>query len=674
MSRRKAIEARRAMENSRSAPEVRLDVRNYIQNERDTILRKWMALEEAVKSEDFRRDQFHRRKLREDTKTLPLSIMKFIGTLKKSVRVTMRDKGGTPFSIIRHMFLYWDADKSGEMSADELEGAMNSLGVKMTAAERDEVVEYYDSGKGMNEMNYDELLQDIMIGEPTIIGDSTHLSNDNSDILVRYEDAADIRPPKTKTIDQFLEATRYWVMFRMRVEGGTPYYHIRYLFQFYDYDYSNGLNADELMIATKKGMKLTITRPAAEEIVKYYDYTGNGDMRYQEFLADVATFVKPVLHFTDVTPEERAAYIESINRNPFMPKAFKAPPNKILELFKKRMGQALADKVNFTGGTVTQWLREAFIYWDRDYTKRLGDWRVLQGVAKRVHVEVNQEECETIMKNYDKWGTGEMHWEELLKDMEEEEGDFLREPEGDQTPQPTQRTPTNVTNNVRRFKACVETYSRKSEYSLSARDLLHGTFLRFDASGEGRVGVNSVAAVAEELGVTLTRKEITELVLWFDTCGSRELDYNALTDQMFGAADVMTRKMTLPRLSKHAGSASFNVTKTYKGNGAFSEGGQEATLSKKTMLVESNKRKMERLSLKRQSVLQEKRDVRDKLRSIDEQQEKLIAAYKSRHKEAREALKRPPPQIFGVSKAPAKGKGGNTATLQSSLSMNQTVE
>lgn len=670
MSRRKAIEAKRAAENGRSASEVRLDVRNYIQNERDTILRKWMALEESVKSEDFRRDQFHKRKLREDTKTLPLPIQKFIGTLKKSVRVTMRDKGGTPFSIIRAMFLYWDADKSGEISSDELEGAMNSLGVKMTEAERDEVVAYYDSGKGMSEMNYDELLQDITIGEPTIIGDSTHLSNDNSDIMVRYEDVADIRPARTKTIDQFLEATRYWVMFRMRVEGGTPYYHIRNLFQFYDYDYSNGLNADELMIATKKGMKLTITRHAAEEIVRYYDFTGNGDMQYQEFLADVATFVKPVLHFVDITPAERAAYIDSIAKNPFMPKPFKAPPNKILETFKKRMGQALADKVNFTGGTVTQWLKEAFIYWDRDYTKRIGDWRVLQGVAKRVHVEVNQEECEAIMRNYDKWGTGEMHWMELLKDMEEEEGDFLREPEGDQTPQPTQRTPTNVQSNVRRFKACVETYSRKSDYQLSARDLLHGTFLRFDGSGLGRVGTNATEAVARELGVTLTRKEIEELVLWFDSDGTRELDYNALTDQMFGQSDVMTRKMTLPRLSKHAGSASFNVTKTYKGNGTFAEEGLEATLSKKTMLVESNKKKMERLVKKRQHVLQEKRDVRDKLKSIERQQEELISAYKTRHKEAREALKRPPPQLFGVSK-PGKAKGSNTATLESSLFLNQ---
>ena len=147
----------------------------------------------------------------------------------------------------------------------------------------------------------------------------------------------------------------------------------------------------------------------------------------------MATFVKPVLHFVDVTPEERQAYVKSINSNPFMPKPFKAPPNKILENFKKKITEALTDKVNFTGGTVTQWLK-AFIYWDRNYTKRISDWRVLQGVAKELHIEVDEEECRAIMENYDKWGTGEMHWMELLKDMQIEEGDFLREPEGDQTP------------------------------------------------------------------------------------------------------------------------------------------------------------------------------------------------------------------------------------------------
>ena len=57
-NRRDVIQAKQAERAKMTAQEVRVDIRNYIQNDRDTILRKWMALEEAVKSEDYRRDNF----------------------------------------------------------------------------------------------------------------------------------------------------------------------------------------------------------------------------------------------------------------------------------------------------------------------------------------------------------------------------------------------------------------------------------------------------------------------------------------------------------------------------------------------------------------------------------------------------------------------------------------
>ena len=79
------------------------DVRNYIQNERDTILRRWMALEQAVKSEDFRRENFFKRKLREDSRTLPLNIQKFVEHLR-NLCITMRDKGRhTILNYSRHV-------------------------------------------------------------------------------------------------------------------------------------------------------------------------------------------------------------------------------------------------------------------------------------------------------------------------------------------------------------------------------------------------------------------------------------------------------------------------------------------------------------------------------------------------------------------------------------------
>jgi Ca2+-binding EF-hand superfamily protein len=662
MSRRAKLEAKRAESAKMTPQEIRLDVRNYIQNDRDTILRKWMALEEAVKSEDYRRENFYKRKMREDTRTLPVSIQKFIGTLKRAVRNTMRYKGGTAFSIIRSMFLYWDADKSGEMSAEELKGCMNSLGVKMTDAEREEVVKYYDSGNRQPgcdiEMTYTELLDDIQKGEPTMIEDSGHVKDDGSDIALRYEDVLDVRPKISKNVEQFLEATRYWVMYRMRVEGGTPFFHIRNLFQFYDYDYSNGLNYKELMVATKKGMKLAITEEQAKEIVKYYDFLNNGDMQFQDFLKDVASFVKPVLTFVDITPEERAQAIASLKVNPFMPVPFKAPPNKAVENFKRRITAALQDKVNYEGGTIVQWLKEAFIYWDRNYTQRISDWHVIQGVAKRLHVVLGEDDCKSIIKNYDMWGTGEMHYMELLKDMAVEEGSFLTEPDNVLPAPVSSRTPNDVQTNLRRFRDCVNSYSRKSGGVLMPRDLLHGTFLRFDDRGHGRLDSKGVLAASRELGVTLTDKELDDLVIWFDTDGTRKMDYNAFTAQMFGD-DIMTKSLHLPKLHKLAGSASYNLAETYNGKGDTKTSGEFAS-NKKTMLVESEKAKMLRLTIKRKQVQQERRDALAKLKSIDEQKEKIIDAYKKRHQDLREAYKRPPPQIFGG--VGTKAPSSNTAT------------
>lgn len=660
------MDEKRAEKARMTAPERRLDIRNYIQNDRDTILRKWMALEEAVKSEDFRRENFHKMRLKEDTKKLPVSIQKFIGTLKRAVRKTMRDKGGTPYSIIRSMFLYWDADKSGEISSEELKGCMHSLGVKMTDAERDEVVAYYDSGNRQEgiteiEMTYVDLLNDLQRGEPTMIEDSSNVKDDGSDIAMRYEDVQDTRPPKTKVIEQFLEATRYWVMFRMRVEGSTPYYHIRNLFQFYDYDYSNGLNWSELMTATKKGMKLTINEAQAKEIVRYYDMNNNGDMSYSDFLTDVAAFVKPVLHFTDITPEERQRAIASLKVNPYMPVPFKAPPNKAVENFKRRITIALQDKVNYEGGTIVQWLKEAFIYWDRNYTKRISDWRVLQGVAKRLHITISQDDCEAIIRCYDMYNTGEMHYDELLKDMSAEEGSFLTEPDNIGLTPVTSRTPNDVETNLVRFKRCVEVYSRKSGGVLSPRDLLHGTFLRFDPRGTGRQGKDGVVAASRELGVTLTDTEIEDLVTWFDTDGSRKMDYNAFVAQLYGD-DVMTRTLHLPKLHKLAGSATFNLSQTYKGKDEVKSSGN-CSMNKKTMLVESQKTKILRLNAKRKVVQQERRDVVNKLKMIEDQKDRIIESYKKRHQEIREAYKRPPPQIFGGTQTKQRVLSGNTATM-----------
>lgn len=134
------------------------------------IFYRQMALKEAIKSEDQRRLEFIAWKLKQDTRSLPLNIMKFIGSLKKSVRETIRHKGGTPFSIIRELFVYWDKDKSGQISALELQRCMNSLGVIVTIDDCEEIVKYYSKNEeDGGEMYYSELLKDLVYGEPSLI-------------------------------------------------------------------------------------------------------------------------------------------------------------------------------------------------------------------------------------------------------------------------------------------------------------------------------------------------------------------------------------------------------------------------------------------------------------------------------------------------------------------------
>ena len=154
----------------------------------------------------------------------------------------MRNSGGTPYSIIRAMFVYWDADKSGMICDNELLSCMKSLGVKVTLKDCQDIVSYYQSKLSRNgkiEMNYQDFLKDLVKGEPTIIEYVTSKDEkDRNDTNIRFEDETDAFSHKPAIVNTFIEAVRHYIMIKMRTVGGTPQQHVRFLFQFYDYDFS----------------------------------------------------------------------------------------------------------------------------------------------------------------------------------------------------------------------------------------------------------------------------------------------------------------------------------------------------------------------------------------------------------------------------------------------------
>ena len=93
---------------------------------------------------------------------------------------------------------------------------------------------------------------------------------------------------------------------------------------------------------------------------------------------------------------------------------------------------------------------------------------------------------------------------------------------------------------IERFRMAALAYSRKSQGKVEPRDVLHGTFLRFDAQQCGRINEKGVRDVCSELGIRLKEHDLQTFITWFDTNGSDCLDYNELVRELFGD-DVLTK-------------------------------------------------------------------------------------------------------------------------------------
>lgn len=548
----------------------------------------------------------------------------------------------------------------------------------MSFEECQEIVKYYAGQDLSGEMDYRELLQDLQVGEPSVIAFVTQSEDEERDLNeLRFEEVADKFVQMPPIVIKFLEAVRSYLATTMRNVGGTPFQHIQHLFQFYDYDYSHGLQPQELVLACRRKMKLLITHEQAKEIVDYYDRKSVGEIVPEKFIQDVCIDVKPILSFTELSPRSIEASKKSLAVNPFIPKPFAAPANKVLEKFKQDVKIALVNKVNKLGGTVASWIREAFITWDPTYSSKISRWDHLQGAAKRLGVTITDDEAKVLITCYDRFKTGEMHYQYLAQEIMQEDAHFLMDAKiVDRSFNATSRTPPQVLQVIAKFRKAGDSYTAKSKGRLEARDVLHGTFLRFDTGRTGHIGMDGMKAVARELGVTdVSSADLMVALKWFDTDGSQTLDYNSFVRQMFGA-DITTEALHLPQLRESVSlsnimkrsygesTAAANFTTTGgstalagggTGGGGTGGGGfnmlgaslsssemqrlptinsgfgvKSSTLEKNMEVVESQAVKMARMKIKKHKILAEKVKVERKLASIEEQKKKIIEDYKAR--------------------------------------------
>lgn len=503
------------------------------------------------------------------------------------------------------MFIYWDADKSGELSSTELQACMNSLGVTITPADIKEVIKYYDSGKGLNEMAYARLLEDISHDEPTFIENVVEPKNgatggrDAEKEFIIHDDSFLQMPP---LVEDFIEAVRSVLQRKMVVEGGTELSHLRHSFLMFDHDYSNALSKDELTQAMYKNLQLVITPDQAQAVVNYYDRHNTGEMSYFLLLQDVLKGQPMLLQMSIDTVRTVERRKERLKTNPFIKKAFVIQANKRVEKLKQDIRKSLDHKIRYQGGSVKSWLAKVFVAWDPHFTGYITRWQDLQGAINKLGININEDDAVKVMQTYDRQGTGKLDYGLFSEDILKSDPSFMADSTGvnDLKATATGRAPADVSAIIRQFRRAAEVFSQKSDNSIEAGDLLHGTFMRFDPRQNGRIGLAEFKQVCKEVKVSISDASAQKFLTWFDSDGSGRIDYAALTRQLFGD-DVLMRPLSLPTIPKN-----------------------NAHLDNPTLVKESISQKDAKKALRKKLIIAEKVRVQAKLESIEKQRQAIL--------------------------------------------------
>lgn len=603
------------------AKKVREEVTSYIRNERDTTLRKWMALSETLKSEDKRRDEFWMKNTKSKNRSIPPPILSFIQNLKQAVKQTVVSKGGDPYGIIRQMLLYWDIDKKGELTVNQLRRCMKSLGVTLSDVEQQSVFSFYAAPGGG--MTYNDFLEDFLIGEPTVT--EMYISKGETARAYQGKFASEndhrVIP---QTVRLFIEALRDKLFEQMRHQGGTVTSLLRYAFLMSDANYSNGLDAKEFVKCVRMKLGLKITQEQAQEIVRFYDTSGRGDMDYHKLSADVHAGLPQFIEHPEFSARTISESYKSMAKNPFIPKAFIATPNKVVEKFKRDLKVYLETRIKAKGGSFKSWIREAFVQWDPTYTGKIADWHVLQGAMGRLGFALSEDESVTIMNAYDKDNNGKVEYKLLIADIVADDPHFLHDGiRSFHSNTPTAREPESVKAIVKKLKRVINDYVRKSQGRIEPRDIFYGTFLRFDSDHSGRVGFEGLRDVSRELRINLSDRDISAMMSWFDSNGTNSLDYGQLTNQLFGEDPILhgPRPSPLPKLANHPSLATSlpNIGIVTE----FTSPLPMAAVDDK-YFKETRQQKLAKANIHKKQILLEKNRIQLKLQAIEKQRKALL--------------------------------------------------
>lgn len=236
----------------------------------------------------------------------------------------------------------------------------------------------------------------------------------------------------------------------------------------------------------------------------------------------------------------------------------------------------------------------------------------LRGALGKLACPISEDEALQLIRYFDRTGgrSDRLVYEYLIRDLTHDETHFMRQPSvrainESLSQNPTARAPPAAAAAINEIKRAVESFCRKSGGAVVPRDLLHGTFLRFDTERCGRLTRERLVAVLHELRAKVTNEQLDVLMPWMDSNGSGMFDYRMCATQLYG-------------------------------NPQFRPSPAEAALPGIARITPRDKAKVVRK--RKKELLVEKLKILRKVQEIEKSQQRLLAAKQSR-KEAVDSAK-----------------------------------
>ncbi len=363
----------------------------------------------------------------------------------------------------------------------------------------------------------------------------------------------------TGTVQRMIDRIGRAVDKQMKEKGGTAFSIIRSTFLNWDGDASGEMSKAEVMGALRM-LKLNVSDAEADELVKYYDLEGDGEMKYQPLVEDVTRAAPHFLSHPNTARLKREAQL-STRREDSSARPKEMP--RVCELFLKKLKRNLLNIMREKGGTEFSILRTNFLNWDADKSGEIGT-KEFQGAMSVLGLRLSEAEARAIVDFYDVEGDGEMKYQPLVEDIVRGTSHFLVHPQTER--RPTARTPTTDLALQERLQdedalfsarprrrppnAVVEAFKSRLRQELELQMRASGgtiysicreAFLLWDGDCSGELNVREFSGAIKKMGMNVSDAEARQIVKYYDLEGDGEMRYQELVEDVVrGVPHFMT--------------------------------------------------------------------------------------------------------------------------------------